>query len=75
MDGVLGLPGGGSDVIAIGWMGVSTTWGIRGEVGGSRYHTGIPSVKFGRFKVAMTSLLTMSDDGKRKGIVWNGNEP
>ena len=39
------------------------------------YHTGIPIVKFGKFRVAITGLLTMSDGGKRKGIVWIGKEP
>ena len=73
--GVFGGPGGGRDVVFIGWMGVNTTWGIGGGVGASRYHTGIPSVKFGKFKVAITGLLTMPEGGKRKGIVWTGSEP
>ena len=62
-------PGGGCEIVSIGWKGVSTTWGIEGWVGGSRYHIGIPSIKFGKFKVAITDLLTMPDGGERKGIV------
>ena len=41
----------------MGCTGVKTTWGIAGLAGGSRYHTGIPNVKLGRLKVAITSLL------------------
>ena len=67
-------PGGGRDLTAMGWMGVNTTWGIEGAVGGSRYHTGIPNVKLGKFKVAITSLLMIPDGGKRKGIIWIGKE-
>ena len=59
----------------MGWMGVNTTCGTGGWVGGSRYHIGISTVKFGKLKVAMTRLLTMPDGGKRKGIVWIENEP
>ena len=44
-------------------------------MGGSRYHTKIPNVKLGRLKVAMTSLLMTLGGGKRKGIVWIGDEP
>ena len=67
--------GGGYDIVLIGWIGVNTIWGIKGVVGGSRYHTGIPKVKLGRLRVAMMGLLTISDCGKRKVIVWIGNEP
>ena len=56
-------------------MGVNMTWGIGGWVGGSRYHTGIPNVKLGKFKVAITGLLMSPGRGKRKGIVWIGEEP
>ena len=56
-------------------MGVNTIWGVRGGVGGSRYHIGIPKMKPGRLRVDMTSLLTISKGGKRKGIMWIGNEP
>ena len=72
---VFGGPGGGCDIVSIGWMGVNTTWGVEGGIGGSRYHTGIPKVKLGRLRVAMTSLLTMLDGGKRNEIMWAGNEP
>ena len=50
-------------------------WGIRGWVGGLRYHIGIPNVKLGKFKVAITGLLTMPNEGNREGIVWTGKEP
>ena len=73
--GVFDGPGCGCATISMGWMGFNTTWGVRGGVSGLRYHTGIPNVKFGRFRVAMTGLLTMPDGGKRKGIVWIRNEP
>ena len=51
------------------------TWGIEGWAGGSRYHTGIPNVKLGKFKVAITSLLMTPSWENRKGIVWNGEKP
>ena len=35
----------------------------------------IPNVKLGKFKVAITSLLMTPGRGKRKGIVWTGEEP
>ena len=40
-----------------------------------RYHTGIPNIKLGRLKVAMTGLLMTLDGGKRKGIVWTEMSP
>ena len=46
------------------------TWGVGGGIGVSRYHIGIPKVKLVKLRVAMTGLLTMSDGGKRKGIMW-----
>ena len=37
---------------------------------------GIPNVKLGKFKVAITGLLmTLGGGSKRKGIVWTGDEP
>ena len=59
----------------MGCMVVKTTRGIKGWAGGSRYHTGIPNVKLGKFKVAITGLLMMLGGGNRKGIVWTGEEP
>ena len=59
----------------MGCMGVKNTWGIGGWAGGSRYHTGIPNVKLGKFKVAITGLLMTLGGGKRKGIVWTGEDP
>ena len=44
-------------------------------MGGLRYHTGIPNVKLGRLRVAVTRLLTMPNGGNRKGIVWLGTSP
>ena len=75
MEGVFDGPRRGCDVISIGWTGVSITWGIEGGVGGLRYYTGIPSVKFGKFKVAIIGLLTMLDGGKRKGLICTRREP
>ena len=51
------------------------TWGIEGWAGGSRYHTGIPNVNLGKFKVVITDLLMIPSGGNRKGIVWTGEEP
>ena len=56
-------------------MGVNITWGIGGWVSGSRHLIGIPNMKLGKFKVAITKLLMIPDEGKRKGIVWIGKEP
>ena len=67
--------GGGCDSISIGWMGVNTTRHIGGGVGGSRYHIGIPNMKLGKLRASMTSLLTVLDGGKRKGIMWIENGP
>ena len=36
---------------------------------------GIPNVKLVKFKVAITSFLMTPDGGKRKGIVWKGEDP
>ena len=36
---------------------------------------GIPNVKSGKFKVAITDLLMIPSRGNRKGIVWTGEEP
>ena len=59
----------------MGCMGVKTTWGIGGWDGGSRYYMGIPNVKLGNFKVAITSLLMTPSGGNRKRIVWTREEP
>ena len=67
-------PGGGRDSTAIGCTGVSTAWGMAGWAGGSRYHNGIPNIRLGRLKVAMTSFLMTLGRGKRKGIVWTRDE-
>ena len=74
---VVGLcgPGGGWDSTTIGCTDVETTWGIASCAGGSRYHTRIPNVKLGTLKVAITSLLKTPGGGKRKGIIWTGDEP
>ena len=55
--------------------------GPGGRVGGSRYHTGSPSVKSCRLQVSKTYLLMILDGRKRKGkrkrkrIMLIGNEP
>ena len=36
---------------------------------------GIPNVKLGKFKVAITGILMIPGGGNRKGIVWTGEEP
>ena len=58
-------------LVSIGGRGVSLdTVGVfdgpGGRVGGSRYHTGSPSVKSYRLRVAKTDLLTIPDGRKRK---------
>ena len=74
-------PGGRCNIISIGWTWINTSWGIRGMVGGSRYHTGSPSLKSYRLRVSKADLLTISDGRKRKRkrtrkrIVLIGNEP
>ena len=40
-----------------------------------KVHVGIPNVKLGKFKVGITGLLITLGGGKRKGIVWTGEEP
>ena len=52
MGGVFDGPRGRHNIISIGWIGVNTYWGLRGRVGGSRYHTGSPSVKSYRLRVS-----------------------
>ena len=59
----------------MGCMEVKTTWGIGSWAGGSRYHTGIPNVKLGKFKVAIIGLLMTPGGGNRKGIMWTGEDP
>ena len=59
----------------MGCTGVKITWGIGGCASGSRYHMIIPNVKLGKFKVAITGFLMTPREGKRKGIVWTGEEP
>ena len=66
---VIDVPGGGCDIILIYWTGVNTIWGFEGGVGGSRYHTRIPKVKPRKLRVVMTGLITISEGGKRKGIM------
>ena len=58
--------GGGYDIISIGSTRVNTLWGLKGRVGGSRYHTGNPSVKSCKLQVSKTGLLTILDGRKRK---------
>ena len=72
---VICVPGGGCNIISICWTGDNMIYGVRGRVGGSRYHTGIPKVNLERLRVAMTGLLTIPEGGKRKGIMCMGNEP
>ena len=75
--GVFDGPRGRCNIISIGWTRVNTSWGLRDRVGGSRYHTGTPSVKSCKFRVAKTDLLMIPDGrkGKRIRIMLNGNEP
>ena len=51
--------------------------GLRGSIGGSRYHTGTPSVKSYKLRVAKIDLLTIPDGRKRKRKrkMLIGNEP
>ena len=68
-------PGGGCDIISMGWMRINMTSGVGGGVGRWRYYIGIPNVKLGKLRVAMIGLLMMLDGGKRKGIICTGKEP
>ena len=74
MGGVFDGPRGRWNIISIGYC-----WGLSGRVGGSRYHTGSPSVKSYRLQVAKTDLLKIPDGRKRKRkrerIMLIGNEP
>ena len=63
------------DIVSMGSTRVNTTSRFRGGVGGSRYHTGTPSVKLCKLRVSMTGFLTMPNGGKRKRIVSIENEP
>ena len=51
--------------------------GPGGRLGGSRYHTGSPSVKSCRLRVSKTDLLMILDgrNTKMKRIMLIGNEP
>ena len=69
------VPGGGCDTVSLGWTGVNTIYGVGWRVGGSRYHTGIPKVNPARLSVSVTSLITILEGGKRKGIMCMRNEP
>ena len=73
--GVFDGPRGRCNIISIGWTGVNTSWGLRGSVGGSRYHEGTPSVKSCKLRVSKTDLITNPNDRRRKRIVLSGNEP
>ena len=81
MRGVFEGPGSRYDIISIGWTGVNTFWGLIGRVGGSRYHTGTPSVKSCKLQVAKIDLLTIpygrkrKRKRKRKRIMLIENEP
>ena len=66
MRGVFEGPGSRYDIISIGWTGVNTFWGLIGRVGGSRYHTGTPSVISYKLWVSKTGLLMIPDGRKRK---------
>ena len=65
--GVFDGPGGRCNIISIGLRGFNTSWGLRGRVGGLRYHTGSPSVKSCRLQIAKIELLTILDGRKGKG--------
>ena len=74
--GVFDGPRGRCNIISI-----ACWWGLRGRVGGSRYHTGSPSVKSCILRVAKANLLMIPDGRKRKRkrirkrIMLIGNEP
>ena len=79
--GVFDGPGGRCNIISIGWTSVNTCWGLRGRVGGSRYHRGSPNVKSCRWRVAKVHLFMILDGRKkkrkrkRKRIMLRGSEP
>ena len=63
------------DIVSIGWTGVNMICGARVGWGGSRYHTRMPKVNLGRFRVDMISLLTIIEGRNKKGILFMRNEP
>ena len=79
--GVFDGPGGRHNIISIGWTGINTSWGLKGSVGGSRYHTRTPIVKYYRLQVSKIGLLMIPNGRKRKGKrkrkrkMLIGNEP
>ena len=73
--GVFDGPRGRCNIISIGWNLGNTSWGLRGRVGGSRYHIGTPSVKSCKLRVAKIGLFVISNGRKRKRIMLSGNEP
>ena len=80
MGGVFDGPGGRRNIISIGWTRFNTSWGLRGRVGGSRYHAGNPIVKSYRLRVSCKIELFTIPNGrkmkrKRKKIMLIGNEP
>ena len=74
VDGVA-TPGGGRIVVAMGFTGCRTTFGVGRRTRGERYQMGNPKVKPGRLRVAMTGALTTPEGGKRKGMVCMGMAP
>ena len=81
--GVFDGPVGRCNIILIGWTQVNTYWGLRGSIGGSRYHTRTANVKSCKLWVSKTDFLTILDGRKRKKktkrkrkrIILSGNEP
>ena len=54
------------------WVGREST---RPGVCGLRFHTGIPNVKLGKLRVAMTGFLTMPDGEKGRELCGLGRSP
>ena len=58
--------------IGVGFKGGRTNYetgaGRRWGVEGLRYHTGIPKVRLGRLKVAITGVAATPSGGNKKGI-------
>ena len=66
---------GGCHTVSIGSTSFNKICGVGVGLGGSRYHTGIPKVNPARLSVSVTSLITILEGGKRKGIMCMRNEP
>lgn len=62
--------GGGCLPLKMDCIGVKTTYGVGGGLGGVRCQKGMPNVKHRRLRVTMTGVVMIPDGGDKKGICW-----